>query len=162
MGDIVTNLLTYQDYLDLTEQTIQDVTELEISILVVQQVINQRLLCLDISDITTINSDGLAVLKSWTVLYISNKLSNEVEIKTKPFSDNLLTEIDDGFVKEVYAERSNKLPNNVNTLKNLDDLWNLFRQIVVDFTVATDNADGLGVAKRVKTSPCVVVSQGTS
>ena len=162
MADIVTNLLSYQDYLALTEQTSDDVSETSIAILTMQQLVTYRLSCLGISDITTISSDGLSVLKSWTVLYITDKLSNQVQIKADANTDSVLTEIDDGFVKEVFAESirgSNKVEV---SQSHLDDTWKLFTDLVVVLTGLEVTANGLGVAKRVSTPICINLTQNTN
>jgi hypothetical protein len=161
MADIVTNLLTYQQYLDLTEQTATDVTETQISILAMQPLVTHKLTCIGISDITTLSAETLKVLQSWTLLYITNRLTNHVEIKTNAVGDSVLREINDGFIKEVYEPNTTKAISAVNAQTHLDDLWLLFYTLAVPASSSTATANGLGVAKRVKATVCFVGSQST-
>jgi len=162
MATLINNLLTYQEYLDATEQTLEDVSETSLKILVLQQTLNKRLACLGITDITLLTTETLEVLKAWTVLYITNKISNSIKLKAKLSTENnILVEVDDGNVKEKYEASTESTVSSEALKTNMEELWCLFVSLALPDAAVAESAEGIGVAARVKVSACFSRTQGT-
>lgn len=139
MADLVSDLITYDDYLSITGQVAADVPERSLKLLSLEPLVKKRVGCVTSTAIGSLSEDQLAVLKSWVILYINRNLE-----LLDPNASGLV-EIDDGYVKEKYDPAVAAMIL-AQLDQKLNDQWLLFKSL---FTVTeVSQPVGLGVVDR--------------
>ena len=155
MADLITNLLTYEDYLLKTSQSHEDIPLEKLSLLSLQEVVDHKLNCIGITDITTLPINATSVLQNWAIRYVSLKVDS---LLTSNAEDTYTTKISDGFVEEHFAKHGKANLDSINN--DLEYLWNLFVSLsgVADTSLTTS---GIGVAVRPRSSVCSTSQNST-